>query len=275
MKLWLIIVTLVALIAATAAQATPKQQRQIVALKKQVAVLKKTAQVREKQLADVQAGSNWLQNMLTTAEYQRDSYKAERDAYRAKLDAVPTEIQRGTEIIREQLAYTKLIAASQNRTVSDGYLISLAAMNYVVGHVTAPAYGYRNAIAHFDLPWDAETALGTQAGICGTASFTFQALVQQFGLPVRSVQFYFPDGINNHIAVETFYDGSWHYFDPTWNLTFSQGDSVQSITDARTGPTNTLHHDENLLWFLMSPALASEFPLLTDPATVVEIGVEF
>ena len=62
----------------------------------------------------------------------------------------------------------------------------------------------------------AESALATGSGICGNAALTFAAIVKRFNVLVGSVQFYYADGINNHIADEAYYGGAWHYYDPTW-----------------------------------------------------------
>jgi hypothetical protein len=145
-------------------------------------------------------------------------------------------------------------------------------MNYVVGHVLAPEYGYRNAIAHLPLPnlADANSALGLEAGICGDAAFAFKSIVEAFDLPVRSVGFYYAGG--EHIAAETFYAGNWHYFDPTWGIYFD--DDASSIGEARSEPSPQVHQDETLLWHLISPVI-SDASIVLDPATSVVIGASF
>jgi hypothetical protein len=101
---------------------------------------------------------------------------------------------------------------------------------------------------------------------CGNASFAFAGIAAHFGLPVRSVQFYY--GTDNHIAVETYYEGSWHYFDPTWGLIYGNG---LSITDARASANPQPHYDSTLLWKLTAPSSLTDISVLTAASTVVEI----
>jgi cell division protein FtsB len=255
----LTLIAALALIVATTAQATPKQHRQIVALRKQVAALQiSNGQFRTEHDNLVQETAS-LSATVTSLQSNLRDMTGERDYYKN----APTELSRAVSTIQAERAYIERL----DPAASDGYVISTAAMNYVVGHVLAEVYGYRvlNSMA---IPWSAEMALETQAGICGTASFTFAAIVRQFGLPVRSVQFY--HGANNHIAVETFYGGAWHYFDPTWGAVFSDSsEPVLSIAQARSGPFQ-LHQDQTLLWSQFTPL--SDLSVLTDPTTVVEIG---
>ena len=192
--------------------------------------------------------------------------------YKAQLDSIPSETQQGINIVGDEVAYTKMISTREERPVNDGYLISVAAMNYVVGHVLAPEYGYRHEVAFLSVPlWkSAEQALQMQAGICGNAALVFATIVRAFNLPVRSVQFYY--GANNHIAAETYYNGAWHYFDPTWGIMFTA--SAQSITDARSNQTAPLS-DQTLLWHLTAPVALADTSVLTAPATVVELGKQF
>jgi hypothetical protein len=218
----------------------------------------------------------WAQTTASSlAENARDR-TSERDSLQNYINGIPSELQRAVEQVRQEVDYTRFISNREGRPVPDEYLISLATMNYVVGHVTAPAYGYRHELASIALPWDAESALFMQAGLCGTAAWTFAVIVKQFGVQVRSAEFYFSSGIDNHIAAETYYDGDWHYFDPTWGLTFSNGSDVLSLTEAREGQPHSIRYDQNLLWYLTAPtSLIGEIPLLTDPSTRVEFAKAF
>jgi hypothetical protein len=268
-------ITIIALVAglalASTAQATPKQHRQIVALKRQVAALQVKNAGLNQQLADLQAGSNWLQNMLTAAEQERDAAQNERDYFKGIVYNTPTEVDRAVAAVRDEAAYTKMISDSNGHNYPLEYLQSLAAMNYVVGHVTAPEYGYRKQMAGLPIPWNVELALTYQAGICGNAADVYAAIVRQLGIQVRSVQFYY-GASDNHIADETFYAGSWHYFDPTWGLTFDNG---ASITDARSEQNPTIQQDETLLWHLTAPVSLADVSVLTAPSTRVDLGVAF
>jgi hypothetical protein len=271
-KLSLSLVVLLALSGATVASAaTPRQvktlKHRVSELTKANAQLRKANAELEIRASDFAVKLGQTQVLLGSANQNLSDMTADRDYWKT-----PTELQTAVEQVRQEVEYTRRIGQAYNRPVPDGYLISLAAMNYVVGHVTAPAYGYRY-MHSFALPGSAETALEMQAGICGDAAWTFGAIVKAFGLPVRSASFYFPNGVDTHIADETFYAGAWHYFDPTWGLTFTSGTDTLSLTAARSGTPFELRHDQNLLWYLMSPELASQFPLMTDPATRVVLGL--
>jgi hypothetical protein len=271
------------LVLAPAASATSKEQEQIRKLRDQVVGLKArnkalvSANIKLRDQATLLGSQlGWAQTTASSlAENVRDR-TSERDSLQKYINGIPSELQRAVEQVREEVAYTRYISNREGRLVRDEYLISLATMNYVVGHVTAPAYGYRNELASMVLPWDAETALFTQAGLCGNAAWTFAVIVKQLGVQVRSAEFYFSNGIDNHIAAETYYGGDWHYFDPTWGLTFSSGSDVLSLTEARDGQSHSIRYDQNLLWYLTAPtSLIDEIPLLRDPSTRVEFAKVF
>jgi Transglutaminase-like superfamily len=216
-----------------------------------------------------------LSQQLATAIGERDKAASERDAALSQLSAIPTPFERAVEHIRREVDYTEWALASANlTTMSRDALIAHAAMQYVVGHVSAPAYGYRNQFGGGLPQSTASSVLDTGAGICGHAALTFAALVQRFALPVRSVQFYYPDGINNHIAAEVFYDGAWHYFDPTWGAYYRDGNEILSISAARARPDaeTLLEYDTTLFWHRVASLGGSEpVGAETDPSTRVEI----
>jgi hypothetical protein len=154
----------------------------------------------------------------------------------ARLDT-PTPLAVAVEQIRREVAYVK----GGIPQYSKGQLISQATMDYVAGHVSDTAYGYVAAFGGTVPRPTANGALRTQAGICTGAAVTFGTIVHHFGLPVRSVNFYYddppphqtPDG---HVAVEVRYDGGWHFFDPTFGLFWSDANGkVLSIDDVRAG----------------------------------------
>jgi transglutaminase superfamily protein len=156
---------------------------------------------------------------------------------RAAQASLPTPLAVAVEQVRREVAYVKGGVPQYSR----GQLISQAAMDYVAGHVSDTAYGYVAAFGG-KLPHPtANTALLTQAGICTGAAVTFGTIVHHFGFPVRSVNFYYDDPPPNdtpdgHVAVEVFYDGSWHFFDPTFGLFWTDGKGrVLSIRDVRAG----------------------------------------
>ena len=124
---------------------------------------------------------------------------------------------------------------------SRAQLIAEAAMDYVAGHVSDTEYGYLE-ISHEKVPRPvANPTLRAQAGICTGAAVTFAAIVHHFGLPVRSVNFYYDDPApentpDGHVAVEVQYDGGWHFFDPTYGQFWTDsGGKVLSLGDVRAG----------------------------------------
>jgi hypothetical protein len=148
-------------------------------------------------------------------------------------------------------------------------------MGYVVGHVSAPVYGYMNEIMGVRPISTARGVLDAEAGICGHAALTFASIVKRFGLKVRSVQFYYGD--NNHIANEVFYDGEWHYYDPTFGAYYQDGTRVLSIEEARShpNPSSLLRYNTTLFWYSVASMAdltsLTDFGMETDPATRVEV----
>jgi transglutaminase-like putative cysteine protease len=135
----------------------------------------------------------------------------------------------------------------------------------VNGHVLGAEYSYRLQFGE-PLPTTSELVLEMQAGWCGDASAVFAEIVNALGLPVRRVAFYPTDPDLVHTAAETYYDGAWHYFDPTWGAVYGSGpgDAV-SITEARARQL-TPTRDDTLIWGMRKPSLSE----LTDPTTRVE-----
>jgi transglutaminase superfamily protein len=168
-----------------------------------------------------------------------------------------------------------------NSSYSIGALTALSAMNYTVGHVSVGAYGYLLMMG-LPLPGPAgnptpNSILGLQAGICGHAALTFAAIVKHFGYPVRSVQFWYtyPDGVtpDSHIAAEVFYDGAWHFFDPTFGVFWTDiGGNVESIDDVRTNGGTRVADTASFTNLIEDPAWGGDASaFVTDPLTRVVI----
>jgi Transglutaminase-like superfamily len=178
------------------------------------------------------------QAQLQQTQKQLADSQAAAASLRAKLDAIPTPLAAAEEQVRRDVAYEE----QNGLPYSEGRLVAQAAMDYVVGHVSAASYGYLT-IEGLPLPSSTpDSVLGAQAGICGHAALTFAAIVKHFGYQVRSVQFYYDDPPSydqpdSHIADEVFYEGAWHFFDPTFGVVWVDQDThgVLSITDARSG----------------------------------------
>jgi Transglutaminase-like superfamily len=160
---------------------------------------------------------------------------------------------------------------------SVGELTSLAALDYVISHVSVAEYGYLELEG---LPLPAHTpdaVLDTQAGICGETSLVFAVILQHLGYQTRRVAFYWTDpqyGPDAHTAVEVFYDGGWHYFDPTFDQYWTDSNAnVMSISDVRAN--GGIRHKSDIAftneiedpWYR-----GDDTSFQTDPATNVVLG---
>ena len=69
---------------------------------------------------------------------------------------------------------------------------------------------------------------------------------------MRSVQFYYddpPGTPNGHVAAEVFYDGAWHYFDPTFSLYWRNAESLNILNITTVRATGGVEHKNNDLLF--------------------------
>jgi len=209
---------------------------------------------------------------LTQTKAELAASQAQAAALQAKLDAIPTPAAVAEE--RREVAWAEYADKGTGTPYSDGQLVGLSAMNYVVGHVSTGAYGYLELFGGTLPTSKPDSILGMQAGICGHAALTFAAIVQHFGYSVRSVQFYYmtPDGTpDSHIADEVFYDGGWHFFDPTFGVYWTDANgNALAITDARAGG-GTEHKDwASFTNFMEDPWYAGDDTAFeTDPTTTV------
>ncbi len=156
---------------------------------------------------------------------------------------------------------------------SRAQLIAEAAMDYVAGHVSDTAYGYLE-IVHGKLPRSrANPTLGAQAGICTGAAVTFATIVHHFGLPVRSVDFYYDDPApedtpDGHVAVEVQYDGGWHFFDPTYGQFWTDsGGKVLSLSEVRAGQGSEQKNVAAFTNVFEDAVFGDDAWFITDPTT--------
>lgn len=174
-------------------------------------------------------------------------------------------------------------AEGDTTTALSGQLVSEAAMDYVVGHVSTGAYGYLELVLGEppggpDLPsyWEpVNTILASQTGICVHAERSFAAIVRALGFPVRDVGFDFvdPDGTADaHAAAEVEYDGGWHFFDPTFGQFWTDASGDVLSIDAVRANGGIEHRDDasftNLIEDPESPAGGDTW-FETDPSTVL------
>jgi Transglutaminase-like superfamily len=229
------------------------------------------------QVSSLQSQNASLQAQVAQLTGARDSALDEVASLQAQIAAIPTPLAVAVEQVRREVVYSEAVLSNLGIPYSHGQLISQAAMDYVVGHVSAPAYGYMKDNGQ-SLASTPDAILGAQAGICGHAALTFAAIVKRLGFAVRSVQFYYgPDGTWNHIADEVAYDDGWHYFDPTFGIYYEQDGGVLSIADARaaTDLASLLQKNMTLFWTTVTLQAGatelSDTSFATDPATVVTI----
>jgi len=153
------------------------------------------------------------------------------------------------KIIKEAI-YSKYVLQKADAYLPEGHLLSLGALNYVQGNVSAPLYGYMSEIIKEAMSgFTPEEILKYRAGICGSSYIVFSAIIDKLGLPVRSVSFFWENG-NNHIAAEVYYDGDWHFYDPTWGSYFVKDGDILSTEEAfqTTELEEYMITNESLLW---------------------------
>lgn len=237
------------------------QSTQIATLQSQVATL-------AGQLAAANAHAATLSQQLSTAQAQAASLQA-------RLAAIPTPLAVAEEQVQREVVYQEKKNALP---FSDGRLISQAAMDYVVGHVTVSAYGY---LQLYGLPLpssDPNSILSVEAGICGHAAATFAAIVKHFGYPVRSAQFWYtqpngpagPAAPSTHIADEVYYDGGWHFFDPTFGVYWTDADgNVLDITTVRASGGTQVKDEASFTNLEENYYFGDATAFETDPATTV------
>lgn len=68
--------------------------------------------------------------------------------------------------------------------------------------------------------------LEQRRGQCGSSSFVFQGLVKRLGLKTRSVGLFCIPRQNGHVGAEVWYEGAWHFFDPSFGVFFSSNAKV-------------------------------------------------
>lgn len=209
-----------------------------------------------------------LQSTVAQLTEQRDQAVNEVTSLQAQIAAVPTQLAVAIEQVRREVYW-----GQGGVGYPRGQLVAQAALDYTVGHISTGAYGYLELVGQ-PLPAYTESAndmLSGQAGICGHATTVFATIVASFGLPTRSVQFSYndpaPDG---HIAAEVYYDGGWHFFDPTYGQFWTDlSGSVLSIDDVRNG-LGSLQRDWASFTNLIEGPNDTDFE--TDPSTTVTIG---
>jgi transglutaminase superfamily protein len=181
--------------------------------------------------------------------------------------------------VREEVGWSKGYAGPSYPL---GALTALAAMNYVATHVSATVYAYSFPAG---LPFrkrgktltnETNTILTAQAGTCTYHVIAFTAIMHHFGYRVRRVDFSYQDPYTGkpggHSAAEVYYNGDWHFFDPTYDVYYTDATSgsVLSIADERANG-GTVHKYSGLFLNLFEDPLygGNDTAFETDPATSV------
>ena len=107
-----------------------------------------------------------------------------------------------------------------------------AATRYVLTHVRPDAFSALIEEGQ-PLPADAGEALRLGAGLCGNATEVLIRVLAELGIRARPVLMFFPvDGVTtSHVAAEAFWDGTWHYLDPTYGGIFESDGRVLSVDE--------------------------------------------
>lgn len=223
----------------------------------------------------IQVGS--LQDEAASLQEQGASLQGQVTSLQGQLasSAPPPPSAAAIKQVQDEVAWAQ--AGSDPRPT--GELDALSAMNYVVGHVSTAEYGYLEITGGTLPDPTTDSILGSHAGICGQATIAFAGIMSQLGLQVRSAQFYFdaPGSVpDSHIAVEVYYAGGWHFYDPTFGVYWTDvNGGAMSITDVRVAG-GTEHKDTasftNVVedpWFN-----GDDTAFLTDPSTDVVIGAD-
>jgi outer membrane murein-binding lipoprotein Lpp len=157
-----------------------------------------------------------------------------------------------------------------------GQYVAEAAMDYVIGHVRTGLYGYLENVGAPLPPYlePVNDILATQTGICGQAERTFAAIVKALGFQVHDIGFEFvdPNGAPDaHSAAEVFYDGGWHFFDPTFGQFWTDdAGNVLSIADIRSGLGTRQKDNAAFVNLIENASWGGDYTWFeTDPSTVV------
>lgn len=174
--------------------------------------------------------------------------------------------------VRREVEWAQGVAS----TPLSGQYVAEAAMDYVIGHVRTGAYGYLEDIGAPLPPYlePVNDILTNQTGICGQAERTFAAIVKALGFQVHDIGFEFvdPNGAPDaHSAAEVYYDGGWHFFDPTFGQFWTDAaGNVLSIADVRSGLGTRQKDNAAFVNLIENASWGGDYTWFeTDPSTVV------
>jgi hypothetical protein len=215
-----------------------------------------------------------LRDTLTQVSAALSASQSEVSSLQAELAAIPEPLSEAVSVVQREVAW------SGAQPYPNGEMTALAAVDYTVGHVSVGVYWYQHDRGLTLPDWEPGVILRQESGICGQSAAVFVRIMQRLGYPVRSIQFFYnnPDGsAGQHIAVEVYYDGGWHFFDPTYAAYWSDtSGNVLPISDIRAG-AGTMHKDVMTFTNIVGDAdsgVASQNDIWfeTDPTTQVVVG---
>ena len=203
-----------------------------------------------------------------------------------RVDAVRSPLAIAEEQVGKEVGWSaEALRLGPNATgpaYAPAELTALATMNYVATHVSSTTYAF-SIPPGLPLPASLKTlvaranaVLAAQAGPCNYHMYAFIAIMLHFGFQVRDVGFAYRDSWTgepgSHVGAEVYYDGAWHFFDPTYDVYWTgpaSGD-VLSIDQARSGG-GTLHKNDGLFLNLFEDPLygGNDTEFETDRATRV------
>lgn len=234
----------------------------------------------EAQVAELQSELASSQGQVAALKSQLGSAQGQVATYKARLAAIPSPLEAAEQYVSREVEGAELTDPLRPA----GEVASLAAMEYVETNVSFMERVWR--LRHgLPVPGDtpgypvtANSIFTTGAGQCAAHAFAFAALMRHLGYPVRSVSFYYddpPGTPGGHTSTEVYYGGAWHYFDPSFDLywTDAAGNVLDITTERAVGG---IEHKANALLFnvIENPKDAggggtSDSWFETDPATRV------
>lgn len=132
------------------------------------------ARASRSQIVALQSQNATLQTTLAWRTAERDAARAQAAALQAELDAVPAPLDVAVEQVRREVAWARhgthgsTSAPHGPSSYSVGRLTAVSALNCVVGHVSASAYGYLQ-VTDAELPAAApDSVLAAQAASAAT-----------------------------------------------------------------------------------------------------------
>lgn len=251
---------------AAANRKTAKARRQVAAVRRRLTDQTASFQTTVEQLGATQQQVAALENEVSSLQLQ--------------LAATPTTLAQAEGQLEWKIRWAEQFAPA---SYSAGQLTALAAMNYVSTHVSSTAAVFAPPVSlppGGDQAAYANAILTAGVGECSYHVLVFDVLMAHFGYRTRPVSFYYQDpwtqAAGAHSAVEVFYDGAWHYFDPTYSVYWTDmtTDNVLDIATERQGG-NGLEHKNNGLFLNLfeNPFYSGDTTgFETDPATDVVVG---